>query len=40
MEGRDIFLQAGGEDFQLISCLNDSDDWIEAMAGMVTQTWQ
>jgi ferrochelatase len=40
MEGRDIFLEAGGEDFQLIPCLNDSDDWIEAMAGMVTQTWQ
>ena len=36
MEGREIFLQAGGEDFQLIPCLNDNDDWIKAMAGMIT----
>jgi len=37
MEGREIFLEAGGEDFQRIPCLNDNDDWIEAMAGMITQ---
>jgi ferrochelatase len=40
MEGREIFLEAGGEDFQRIPCLNDNDDWIEAMAGMITQTPQ
>ncbi len=38
MEGRDIFLQAGGEDFRLIPCLNDNDDWVEGMAKMITQT--
>jgi len=38
MEGREIFLDAGGEDFQLIPCLNDNDDWVRAMAGMVDMT--
>ncbi len=33
--GRETFLEAGGEHFQLIPCLNDNDDWVEAMAGMV-----
>ncbi len=33
--GRETFLDAGGEHFQLIPCLNDRDDWVTAMAGMV-----
>ena len=40
MEGRKIFLEAGGEDFQLIPSLNDNDDWVRAMAGMITQMQQ
>lgn len=28
-----MFLAAGGERFQLIPCLNDSDAWVRAMAG-------
>jgi len=35
MVGRDAFLAAGGESYQLIPCLNDSDEWVRAMAGMV-----
>lgn len=35
MGGRATFLEAGGEDFQLIACLNDNDDWVEVMAGIV-----
>jgi len=35
MAGREIFLDAGGEEFQLISCLNDRDDWIKTIAGMI-----
>ncbi len=31
MEGKDEFLQAGGENFTYIPCLNDSDDFIEAL---------
>lgn len=37
MEGREIFLAAGGEDFQLIPCLNDNDDWVAAMARMIVE---
>ncbi|HID35251.1 MAG TPA: ferrochelatase [Anaerolineae bacterium] len=35
MAGRETFLDAGGEVFQRIPCLNDRDDWVEVMAGMV-----
>ena len=35
MAGRETFLEAGGEVFQRIPCLNDRDDWVGVMAGMV-----
>ncbi len=35
IEGRETFLQAGGAHFGRIPCLNDNDDWVAAMAGMV-----
>lgn len=35
MRGRETFLQAGGEDFRLIPCLNEHPAWIRALAGMV-----
>ncbi len=35
MAGRETFMAAGGERFQLIPCLNDRDDWVTALAGMV-----
>ena len=28
------FLDAGGREFYLVSCLNESSDWIEALAGV------
>lgn len=28
-EGKEIFLDAGGEDFELIPCLNESEAWIQ-----------
>lgn len=34
MEGREAFLQAGGKEFTYIPCLNDSRDWISALAGI------
>jgi len=34
MEGRDAFMQAGGKEFTYIPCLNDSRDWITALAGI------
>lgn len=32
MEGRDLFLAAGGREFHAIPCLNDRPRWIEALA--------
>ena len=37
MEAREAFLHAGGEKFSYIHCLNDSPDWITALAGITTQ---
>jgi ferrochelatase len=34
MEGRDAFLGAGGKAFHYIPCLNDSNAWITALAGI------
>jgi ferrochelatase len=34
MEGRDVFLQAGGKEFHYIPCLNDRGDWITALAAI------
>lgn len=34
LRGRETFLEAGGEDFRLIPCLNDHPAWIRALAGM------
>ena len=32
MEGKAIFIQAGGHEFHYIPCLNERDDWIHALA--------
>ena len=32
MEGKAIFIQAGGHEFHYIPCLNERDDWIQALA--------
>lgn len=34
-EIRDAFIEAGGETFVYIPCLNDRDDHIDALAGIV-----
>jgi ferrochelatase len=31
MENREIFLKSGGEKLQLISCLNENENWIEVL---------
>ncbi len=38
VEGRDTFLEAGGETFQAIPCLNDQEPYIEFLQGRV-QNW-
>ena len=32
IRGREVFLHAGGRDFHLIPCLNESPEWIAALA--------
>jgi hypothetical protein len=39
MRGRRIFLNAGGAEFTLISCLNDHPIWIDALEKMVTNAF-
>ncbi|MCB1127386.1 MAG: ferrochelatase, partial [Verrucomicrobiae bacterium] len=34
MRGKETFLQAGGESFDLIPCLNEHPRWVEALTGM------
>ena len=35
MEGKETFLEAGGQEFQYLPCLNDSEYWIQACADMI-----
>lgn len=37
MEGKEDFLEAGGESFTLIPCLNDNDRWVDVLAGYVKE---
>ncbi len=36
MENRAVFLRAGGENYGYIPCLNDRDDHIQMLAGLIT----
>lgn len=38
IEGRDIFLAAGGGEFRALPCLNESPRWIEALAAIATSS--
>ena len=40
MEGREAFLHAGGKSFHYIPCLNESTEWIEALAGIAEMHMQ
>ena len=37
MEARELFIEAGGETFHYIPCLNDNPAHIEALAEVVSQ---
>ena len=39
MEGKHEFLEAGGEQYKHIPCLNDSDAWVQVMVQWI-QDWQ
>ncbi|MEM7375340.1 MAG: ferrochelatase [Bacteroidota bacterium] len=38
MEGKEEFLEAGGEEFHMISCLNEDDSWVNVLAGYIQQS--
>jgi protoporphyrin/coproporphyrin ferrochelatase len=40
MEGKAIFIQAGGHEFHYIPCLNERDDWIQALTDIVLANLQ
>ena len=37
MEGEEIFHEVGGEQFTVISCLNDRDDFAQVISNMVNE---
>ena len=37
IEGKAVFLAAGGREFHFIPCLNERDDWIHALADIATK---
>ncbi|WP_430614331.1 ferrochelatase [Flavobacterium sp. JP2137] len=37
MEARDEFLQRGGTDFKTIPCLNDDDQWVDALVTWINE---
>lgn len=39
-EVRDAFLQAGGQDFRYVPCLNDQPEWIAALTALVQRHLQ
>jgi ferrochelatase len=39
IEGRKIFLEAGGGEFRALPCLNESPRWIEALADIARNGW-
>ncbi len=39
MEGKEEFLEAGGESYKHIPCMNDNDDWVDTMVQWVEE-WQ
>ena len=39
MEGEEIFHAVGGENFTVIPCLNDRDDWATILAGWI-DSWR
>lgn len=38
-EGREIFLEAGGESFSYVPCMNDDPAWVMALEQLIAQTW-
>jgi ferrochelatase len=39
MEGEEIFHEVGGQEFTVVPCLNDRDDWAQLLASWI-ENWQ
>jgi protoporphyrin/coproporphyrin ferrochelatase len=39
VEGKEIFMEAGGEWFQTIPCLNSTEEWVNAIGTLVSETF-
>ena len=37
MQGKDTFMNAGGENYTVIPCLNIHPQWVQAIAGWIKQ---
>lgn len=37
MEGKHEFLEAGGEEFHTVPCINDNDEWVDVLAGWIEE---
>lgn len=37
MEGKEIFHEVGGEDFTVVPCLNDREDWVNVLARWIDE---
>ncbi|MGM0933572.1 MAG: ferrochelatase [Bacteroidota bacterium] len=37
MEGEEIFHEVGGEDFNVVACLNDRDDWVKILSRWIDE---
>ena len=35
IQGKESFMEAGGENFDMVSCLNDNDDHIELLNNLI-----
>ncbi len=37
MEGKEEFIEAGGEEFHTVPCINDSDEWVAVLAKWINE---
>jgi protoporphyrin/coproporphyrin ferrochelatase len=38
-EGQESFLEAGGESFAYVPCMNDDPAWVQALEQLIAETW-
>jgi ferrochelatase len=36
LEGKEEFLESGGEEFHTIPCINDNDEWVDVLSGWIS----